>query len=122
MRAIVATVLGYAMVFAAPGQASAQDVGKGQQIYEMCLACHIENGPGPLLNGIVDRKIGSIDGFEYSEALAAANAKGQLWTEAALDQFLAAPQTYLPDNKMAFGAVTDAQERKDLIAFLKKLR
>lgn len=101
---------------------AAQDAARGQQTFEMCLACHIENGPGPDLNGVYERKIGAVDGFEYSEALAKANADGKTWTEDALDQFLAAPQTFLPENKMAFGAVTDAQERKDLIAYLKTLR
>ena len=111
----VALILSYLPV-------AAQDVENGRRVFEMCLACHETDGPGPVLNGIFERKIGSVEGFDYSEALANANAKAQLWTEEALNQFLAAPQTYLPDNKMAFGAVKDAKERKDLIAFLKSLR
>lgn len=99
-----------------------QDVEKGRQAFEMCLACHEAGGPGPVLNGIFESKMGSVEGFEYSETFAKANAEAKVWTEEALDQFLAAPQTYLPDNKMAFGAVTDDKERKDLIAFLKTLR
>ena len=122
MRAVVLTTLLSVTILAAASPSRAQDVDNGRQIFEMCLACHIKDGPGPILNGIYDRKIGSVDGFEYSEALTQANEKAQLWTDKALDQFLAAPQTYLPDNKMAFGAVTDAKERKDLIAFLKTLK
>lgn len=102
--------------------AAAQDVENGRKVFQMCLACHGKDGPGPVLNGIFEKKIGSVEGFEYSEALEAANQKAQLWTEDALNQFLAAPQTYIPENKMAFGAVEDAQQRKDLIAFLKTLR
>lgn len=104
------------------GPVLAQDIENGRKIFDMCLACHEASGPGPLLNGIFERKMGAVEGFEYSEAFEKANAEAKIWTEKALDQFLSAPQTYLPDNKMAFGAVTDAKERKDLIAFLKTLR
>lgn len=122
MRPGLATILiGFVIAFFTT-PSGAQNAENGRQIYDMCLACHIDNGPGPALNGVYERKIGAVEGFEYSEALANANAKGQTWNEDALDQFLAAPQTYLPDNKMAFGAVTDPTERKDLIAFLKTLR
>jgi len=100
----------------------AQDAENGRKTFEMCLACHEAGGPGPVLNGIFERKMGAVEGFEYSETFAKANADGKIWTKVALDQFLAAPQTYLPDNKMAFGAVTDDKERKDLISFLKTLR
>ncbi len=102
--------------------ATAQDVDNGRKVFDMCLACHEAGGPGPVLNGIYERKMGAVKGFEYSETFTNANAEAKTWTEEALDQFLAAPQTYLPDNKMAFGAVTDTKERKDLIAFLKTLR
>ncbi len=100
----------------------AQDVENGRKVFDMCLACHETDGPGPVLNGIFERKMGAVEGFEYSETFTKANADAKIWTEESLDQFLAAPQTYLPDNKMAFGAVTDDKERKDLIAFLKALR
>lgn len=117
--AVVATGIG---VLLSPQSAGAQDIENGRQVFEMCLACHERDGPGPVLNGIYERKIGSVKDFNYSEALTNANAKAMLWTQDALSQFLSAPQTYLPDNKMAFGAVTDKKDRTDLIAFLKTLR
>ncbi len=121
MRTGVAYLAGFAILLGGQS-AMAQDIANGRQIFDMCLACHETGGPGPRLNGVFERKIGSVDGFVYSEALVAANNKAMLWTEDALSQFLAAPQTYLPDNKMAFGAVTDKKDRADLIAYLKTLR
>ena len=121
MRAHHILFIGFFAVVNA-GSVTAQDVDNGRKVFDMCLACHEAGGPGPVLNGVYDRKMGAVEGFEYSETLANANAAAKIWTEEALDQFLAAPQTYLPDNKMAFGAVTDVKERKDLIAFLKTLR
>lgn len=108
--------------FALAAPLLAQDASRGEAVYEMCLACHVEGGPGPGLNGIVGRKAGAVDGFVYSEALAAAGEKGLVWTEDNLSKFLTDPLAFIPDNKMAFGAVADTQERADLIAFLKTLR
>lgn len=115
----------WAVLLSAAAHVSAahgQDVQNGRAIFETCLACHDTAGPGPTLNGVYQRKIGAVEGFEYSEALAQANNKAQIWDDDALEKFLTAPQTYLPDNKMAFGAVTDAKDRKDVIAYLKTLQ
>lgn len=114
--------LALSLMFLTPATlAPAQDAAKGKQVYEMCLACHIAGGPGPGLEGVIGRKAGAVEGFVYSEALAKANENGLIWTDENLSKFLTDPQAYLPENKMAFGAVTDPQERADLIAYLKTL-
>ncbi|MBP2301149.1 c-type cytochrome [Azospirillum picis] len=105
-----------------PAVAAAQDAEAGAKVFNQCKACHtIEaGGPnrvGPNLHGIVGRKVGSHDGFSYSEALKNA---GKTWDEAGLDAYLTDPKAALPGNKMAFAGVKNEQARKDLIAFLKK--
>jgi cytochrome c len=112
-------------VFAVP--AAAQNAENGKRLFEKCLACHSAGSTaasttGPALNGVVGRTVGSAPAFEYSEALQEAKAKGLVWTEQALDQYLASPLDFLPGNRMAFGGVADQTQRTDVIAYLKTLR
>ena len=79
-----------------------------------------KNKVGPLLNGIIGRKAGTIEGFAYSDANKAAGANGLVWTEEVLFKYLENPLTFMPGTKMAFAGLKDAQDRKDLIAYLKK--
>jgi cytochrome c len=104
--------------------AAAQDASKGEAVFKRCRACHAigpaaQNKAGPALTGIVGRKVASAPGFNYSDAMKAAGSGGQVWTDDKLAQFLAAPESFLPNNVMAFGGVKDPAERADLIAFLK---
>lgn len=107
--------------------ASAQDATRGKALADQCLACHTfsadeEAGPGPTLVGISGAKAATRPGFDYSDAFLAANAKGVIWTDAALSRFLANPQAEVPRNKMAFDGVPNEAERNDIIAFLKTLK
>jgi cytochrome c len=57
----------------------------------------------------------------YSQAMIDAGAtKGVTWTDETIDKYLAAPTTFVPGNKMLFVGLKDAQERADVIAYLKK--
>lgn len=112
-------------VFATP--AAAQNADNGKRLFEKCLACHAvgpgaANKNGPVLNGVAGRVLGGAPDFTYSDAFKAANAAGRTWTDDALSGYLAAPLVFLPKNKMAFGAVADAGERADIIAYLKTLK
>ena len=44
---------------------------------------------------------------------------GMTWTDATLERWLSDPDLVVKDNKMSFG-VPKAEERRDLIAFLKQ--
>jgi cytochrome c len=104
---------------------TAGDAAAGEEVFKKCRACH-EVGPsarnkvGPILNGIVGRTAGTIDGFAYSEANKAAGQKGLVWSEAELDKYLLSPRAHMPGNKMAFVGLPDAQDRADIIAYLKQ--
>lgn len=103
----------------------AQDDHKGEQVFRPCRACHAigpgaKNKSGPELNGIVGRKAASVPGFIYSDAMKQAAAKGLVWTESNLTQYLESPDTFLPNGVMPFAGIKNEADLKDLIAFLKK--
>lgn len=98
-------------------------VAAGEAAWRQCRTCHqvgdkARNGTGPVLNGIVGRAAGSMDGFRYSPAFAAAAGEGLVWDAATLDTFLTDPAKLIPKNRMAFRGVKDADERAALIAYL----
>ncbi|MFY9246811.1 MAG: cytochrome C [Roseicyclus sp.] len=73
---------------------------------------------GPHLNGIIDRVIGAVPGYDFSDDLANAGAEGRVWDADALDRFLAAPRDYFPRTRMVFRGIRDEQDRLDLIAYM----
>lgn len=104
--------------------AHAQDAANGEDIFKRCRACHeigegAKNKVGPILNGIVGRKAGTIEGFKYSDANLKAGADGWVWTEEKMMEYLLNPRAAMPGNKMAFAGIKDELDRKDLIAYLK---
>ncbi|MBN9262574.1 MAG: cytochrome c family protein [Hyphomicrobium sp.] len=114
-----------ATVFLGTTLVSAQDVENGADIFKRCRACHdvgdnAKNKVGPILNGIVGRKAGTIEGFKYSDANLKAGADGWVWTEEKMMEYLLNPRAAMPGNKMAFAGLKDEQDRKDLIAYLKQ--
>ncbi len=93
----------------------------GAMIAERCGACHDWNrgGPnkiGPNLYGVVGRPRAAHPGFDYSPAM---KAKTGSWTYADLFTFLKQPQLFVPGTKMSFGGLPKAQDRLDVIAFLR---
>jgi cytochrome c len=55
-------------------------------------------------------------GFTYSTGL---KKLGVTWNDATLEKWLSDPDMMVPDNNMSF-SVPKAEERRDLIAFLKQ--
>lgn len=110
---------------AMPTLAHAQNAENGEDVFKKCRACHdigdgAKNKVGPILNGIIGRKAGTVEGFNYSDANRKAGADGWVWTEEKLMTYLANPRTAMPGNKMAFVGIKDEEDRKDLLAYLKK--
>ena len=99
------------------------DPAKGQSAAKKCAACHTfeKGGPnkvGPNLYGVVGRPVASHAGFNYSAAL---KGKGGEWTYEAIDQFVHSPKGYAPGTIMAFAGVNGAQERADILVYLRTL-
>ena len=112
-------------VAAIPASAQEGNAEEGAEVFKKCRACHdvgpeAKNKVGPLLNGIVGRQAGKVEGFNYSEANKQAGAKGLVWNEEQMFKYLEAPLSFMPGTKMAFAGLKDPQDRKDVIAYLKK--
>ncbi len=120
MRCISAHSLPVLALALASAGAGAQDAARGRELYEArCGGCHsVEaNRVGPMHRGVVGRKAGGVADFGYSSAL---KGSAVVWSEATLDRWLADPEKTIPGQAMGF-SVADAQDRKDLIAFLKSV-
>ena len=94
------------------------DAARGRQIYESrCGGCHSldSNRVGPRHRGVFGRRAGSVPGYSYSPALAKAKV---IWNSDSLDRWLRNPEDVLPGQRMNF-RVQNAQDRADIIAFLK---
>jgi cytochrome c len=91
--------------------------------FAQCAMCHTvkpgQNRLGPTLYGIVGAKKAAVPGFTYSTALKGA---GGVWSEAALDAYLANPRAAVPGTRMAYAGMPDAAKRKRLIAWLKSIK
>ncbi len=98
------------------------DLAKGAKVFSKCKACHkLEEGvnaTGPSLYGIVDRSVGTEDGFGYSGKLVAV---ADVWNAENLDAFLAAPKKFAPGTKMSFAGLKKETDRANLIAYLDSL-
>jgi cytochrome c len=102
------------------GAAPAGDPVAGAVVFELCSACHnigpdATNAVGPILNGIIGRKAGTVADFEYSEAN---KRSGLVWDERTLAAYLPDPEKMIPGTAMAIG-VTEPKEVADVIAYLK---
>jgi cytochrome c len=100
------------------------DVAAGEAAFNKCKSCHTvdagaANGTGPNLFGVVGHKPGSHAGYPYSEPMVALGGKIGQWDDAHLSEFLSGPQKYLPGTKMTFVGLKKAEERINLIAFLR---
>ncbi len=114
------------LLLAGMGSALAQDgdVEKGEKVFKKCKACHTvgegaKNKVGPLLNGIVGRAWGTIEGFKYSKDLLAQAEEGKVWDDATLDAYLKKPKDVIPKGKMAFPGLKKDEDRVNVIAYLK---
>lgn len=115
------------LAFAAPVLAASPspkgDPVHGQQIFGRCAACHTlgQSGGriGPVLNGVVGRKAGSVPGYAYSPAM---KASGLTWNVATLARFLQAPAKVVPGTKMFFPGLPNSQDQADLEAYLQQYR
>jgi cytochrome c len=66
---------------------------------------------------VVGRPSGSVAGFTYSPAMKKA---GLTWTEAQLDKWLTRPAGLVPGTSMVFAGLPNPDDRKAVIAYLKK--
>jgi cytochrome c len=115
---VALSALGQAAGASESALAGAGDPVHGKAVFEKrCTGCHALDADreGPRLFGVYGRKAGSIPGFAYSKGL---KSSGIIWTDEKLEKWLTDPDLMIADNNMSF-SIPKAEERRDLIAFLK---
>jgi len=104
-----------------PAPYNAADLDNGRRVFARCRSCHTitDGGPnmtGPNLYGVFGRQIGAQPDYNYSTAAKQADF---VWDGERLDDWLENPRTFLKGTKMSFAGIPDAEDRRDVIAFLK---
>ena len=95
----------------------------GAQVFRGCVACHTlasDQGAraGPSLHGIFGRRIASLPGYKYSEALKHLDI---VWTPETLAKlFEIGPARYTPGTKMPEQRIRSRQDRDALVEFLER--
>ena len=122
-----AVVLATLIVLIAPSFAQAETRDAGERAFQKCYSCHSvdpteTNLSGPNLAGVIGRRAAARAGFEYSPAMKKAGALGLVWTEAALDRYLADPLESIPGTTMSFPGLRSADERRAVIDYLQRFR
>ncbi len=102
---------------------AAGDAAAGKKVFDQqCIACHGTtpgaHKMGPSLAGIFGKRAGSTDFKRY------VGLKGLdvVWNEETLDKFLADPAGFVGGQTSMFSKMADAQQRADVIEYLKTLK
>jgi cytochrome c len=116
-----ALILSVALAFG-PTLAQAQDAANGEKVFAQCRACHqigptAKNAVGPVLNGLIGRKAGTVEGYNYSPAN---KNSGLIWDEATFTDYIKDPKAKVPGTKMVYAGLKDEKRIADLIAYLKQ--
>lgn len=97
-------------------------IAEGRSSFIRCVGCHSltpdENAElGPHLSALVGRKVASVDGFTYTEAVQALDFT---WTRERLLSWLEKPQELVPDMCLPFTGITSEEEREALLVFIEQ--
>jgi cytochrome c len=95
----------------------------GADVFRACIACHTLRADegvraGPTLAGIFGRRIATLPGYNFSEALKQLDI---VWTpETVAKLFEVGPMAYTPGTKMPEQRIGSAEDRAALVQFLEK--
>jgi cytochrome c len=122
VKLIASAILGAGALLGAMCAASAQDAAEGEHVFKKCHACHnigegAHNAVGPVLNGVVGRKAGTYEGYNYSDAN---KNSGITWDEATLKVYLKDPRAKVPGTKMIFPGLPNEADIDNVVAYLKQ--
>lgn len=104
-------------------QVAAEDDPGERQFARKCSVCHTltpddGNRAGPTLYGVFGRRVGTLPGYPYSEALRRLDF---VWNEQTIsDLFDHGPDIVTPGSKMPIQRLKSAEERDALVSFLKR--
>jgi len=111
-----------ALITTVAAVAAAEDLENGKAVWSKCRACHdigegAKNKIGPVLNALIGRKAGTVEGFTYSEGN---KNSGLVWDDATFREYIKNPKAKIPNTKMVFVGLSDEQDIDDLLAYLKQ--
>ena len=123
IKKIAAALTALALTGMAGAALAEGDAAAGEKVFRKCKSCHqvgdgAKNRIGPVLTGIVENEIASVEDFKYSKAFLAKKEEGLVWTEEVLDTYLTKPKKFIPGTKMSFSGLKKEQQRADIIAYL----
>ena len=92
----------------------------GAKVFKKCAACHSiseggANKIGPALWGVLGRKVGSLENYKYSKAMA---AYGKIWSFEEMNGFLIKPKDWIKGTKMSFAGLKNAKDRAAVILYM----
>jgi cytochrome c len=96
---------------------------RGAEVFRACIACHTllpdeGNRAGPTLAGIFGRRIATLSGYDFSDALRKLDI---VWTpETIAKLFEIGPAAYTPGTKMPEQKIGLAEDREALVKFLER--
>ncbi|MDJ0930155.1 cytochrome c family protein [Breoghania sp.] len=116
-------IAGAALLATATAALADDNPAKGEKVFRKCKACHMvgpkaKNRVGPELNGIVGRKIASIDSFKYSKGMTEFGETHNVWSEELLHEYLPKPRDLVKGTKMAFAGLKKDDDITNLVAYL----
>ncbi len=96
------------------------DVTHGEKVFKKCSACHViekggANKIGPVLYGVLGRKVAGIEDYKYSQAL---YKYGKEWTFEEMNGYLKKPQAWIKGTKMSFAGLRKEKDRASVILYL----
>lgn len=98
---------------------------RGEAVFYKCGSCHTTvagvHAQGPSLYGVFGRRPAQAQGYEYSDGMHASAREGVVWDEPTLDRFIQRPPRIVEGTTMPFSGIRNAQDRRDLIAYMKRL-
>jgi cytochrome c len=96
---------------------------RGADIFRACVACHTlgadqANRAGPTLAGLFGRRIATLPGYDFSDALKRLDI---VWTPETVSKlFEIGPAAYTPGTKMPEQRIGSEQDRAALVQFLER--
>lgn len=108
----------------APQEIAFDDGSRGAEVWRSCALCHAltpddGNRAGPTMHGIFGRRIGTADGYDFSQALREMDI---VWTpETVADLFKYGPEAYTPGSRMPEQRIPAEEDRQALVEFLARM-
>ncbi len=132
IKQIRGSLLAAAVVLTTIGTVQAAgDAEAGKKVFKKCAGCHkigdgAKNSIGPVLTGVIGRKAASYPDYGYGKSIRKASAKGLVWNEELIFEWLKSPKKFLRkylDSKKAKAKMKfklkKEKDRLNVIAYLK---